>query len=89
MSLQEMVQHVSYVTGPSGRPTAVQVEIELWEQIIALLQQAMPTPEITVATTTDQDAAWDLFLILATDAQPGIIENPSLQHDRYLYGQVG
>ena len=86
MSLQEMVHHVSYITSPSGRPTAVQVEIEIWEQIVAMLQQAMPTTAMAEGTTTDQDAAWDLFLTLAADARPGVMENPSIQHDNYLYG---
>ena len=84
MSLAEVVQQVSYVTGPSGQPTAVQVQIEVWEQIVALLQQTLPVK----AVTAEQDAAWDLFLTLADDAQPGALGNPSSQHDSYLYGQV-
>ena len=84
MSLQEVVQQVSYVTSPSGQPTAVQVQIEIWEQIVALLQQALPSAEIT----TEQDVGWDSFLSLADDAQPGVLENPSIQHNSYLYGAV-
>lgn len=83
MSLQEVVQQVSYVTSPSGQPTAVQVQIEVWEQIVALLQQALPAEE----GSTEQNAAWDSFLSLADDAQPGALENPSTHHDTYLYGQ--
>lgn len=84
MRLQEVVQQVSYVTSPSGQPTAVQVPIELWAQIVALLQQALPAAEVTAA----QDTAWDSFLSLADDAQPGALENPSTRHDNYLYGSV-
>lgn len=41
MRLQEVVEQVSYVTTPSGQPTAVQVEIEVWQEIVAMLQQAL------------------------------------------------
>jgi hypothetical protein len=84
MSLQEVVQHVSYVTTPGGQPTAVQVQIEVWEQIVAVLSDALAPKEVI----SDQDAAWDLFLTMADDAQPGALVNPSTQHDNYLYGQV-
>ncbi|MBX3016124.1 MAG: hypothetical protein KF832_31675 [Caldilineaceae bacterium] len=58
------------------------MQIEVWEQILVLLQEALPLE----AVTTEQDAAWDSFLSLANDAQPGFLENPSVQHDTYLYG---
>lgn len=32
------------------------------------------------------DAAWDVFRSLGDDAQPGRLADPSVQHDRYLYG---
>ncbi len=86
MSLQEIVQQVSYVTNLGGQPTAVQVQIDLWEQIIELLQQALPTTAMAEEMTAEQDEAWDLFLTLAADAQPGTLENSSVEHDRYLYG---
>lgn len=84
MRLQEVVQQVSYVTSPSGQPTAVQVPIELWAQIVALLQQALPTAEVTAA----QDTAWNSFLSLADDAQPGALENPSTRHDTDRYTSI-
>lgn len=82
MSVQEVMQQVSYVTSPSGKPTAVQVQIEVWQEIVALLEQTM-----TAQTEPDEeDAAWEIFLSLANDAQPGTLDNPSTNHNAYLYG---
>lgn len=82
MSVQEVMQQVSYVTNPSGKPTAVQVQIETWQAIIRLLEQTMATP----AKSEGEDDAWGIFLSLGNDAQPGALENPSINHDAYLYG---
>ncbi len=83
MSVQEVVQQVSYVTSSSGQPTAVQIQIDVWQEVVALLEQAMATQ----TESTKIEAAWDLFLGLADDAQPGTLENPSTNHDTYLHGQ--
>lgn len=83
MSVQEMTQQISLVTNPSGRTVAVQIQIEVWEQIVALLQQTVPGQK----SAAEQNLGWEAFLSLATDAQPGALVNPSLQHDTYLYGQ--
>jgi predicted DNA-binding antitoxin AbrB/MazE fold protein len=32
-------------------------------------------------------ASWELFRSLGRDAQPGPLVNPSVEHDRHLYGQ--
>ncbi len=32
------------------------------------------------------EAAWDVFRSLGSDAQPGRLADPSIKHDRYLYG---
>lgn len=80
-----MVNRVSYVTGPGGKPTAVQVQIEVWEQIVAVLQKAATADGATEGMTPEQDKAWDLFLSLAEDAQAGNSQNPSIEHDKYLY----
>ena len=82
MSVQEVIQQVSYVTSPSGKLTAVQVQIETWQAIIALLEQTMTTS----AKPEEEDAAWDIFLSLADNAQPGALDNPSINHDALLYG---
>ena len=84
MSVQEVMQQVSYVTSPSGKPTAVQVDIEVWQEIVALLEQAMPAQ----TEPDEEDAAWGIFLSLADDARPGAVDNPSINHDAILYGQV-
>jgi hypothetical protein len=83
MSVQEMTQQVSLVTNPSGHAIAVQIQIEVWEEIVALLQQTVPGQK----SAAEQNLGWEAFLSLATDAQPGALVNPSLHHDTYLYGQ--
>ena len=84
MSVQEVMQQVSYVTSPSGKPTAVQVQIEMWQEIMTLLEQTMTAP----AKPEEEDAAWEIFLSLADDARPGVVDNPSINHDAIVYGQV-
>lgn len=46
MRLQELVRHVQYVSNPEGPVTAVQVDIEVWQQIVALVQEAMQSGAI-------------------------------------------
>ena len=41
MRLQEVVEQVRYVTTAGGQPTSVQVGIDVWTEIVTLLQQFM------------------------------------------------
>lgn len=36
--------------------------------------------------TSRSSDAWELFRSLGSEAQPGRVADPSLHHDRYLYG---
>lgn len=83
MVLEQVMDQVNFVSNASGRTTAVQVQIEIWEQIIAHLRRTLSVPK----PVAEPDTGWDAFLSLADDAQPGSLENPSVQHDAYLYGQ--
>lgn len=89
MSLQELVRDVNYISDRYGRTTAVQLDVDLWQQILMILQQSLEQEGPIESTGLDEDSGngWEVFLSLATDAQPGVVENPSLQHDAYLYGR--
>jgi hypothetical protein len=43
--------------------------------------------EIIIQEPVDNNDPWDVFISLGTDAEPGNLTNPSLEHDRYLYTQ--
>ncbi|MFW5693458.1 MAG: hypothetical protein ACOCWL_04515 [Thermoguttaceae bacterium] len=42
---------------------------------------------IRAAPSNEPHAVWDVFRSLGRDAQPGRLANPSVRHDRYLYGE--
>ncbi|NJL20235.1 MAG: hypothetical protein HC895_04435 [Leptolyngbyaceae cyanobacterium SM1_3_5] len=43
-------------------------------------------PVEQAASSTDSDA-WDVFLSLGSEAQPGHLQDAAVNHDRYLYSQ--
>ena len=53
MSLKDLVEQVSYVTDADGQPKAVQVEIDVWEQILSVLDDA-----INASGDTDTNAGF-------------------------------
>lgn len=82
------------------QPVAIQQGIWIDEQHLrdaglgSQIQVIVQPGEIRVVAvpTEDQvaessDAAWDAFLALGQDAEAGTLPNPSVQHDRYLYGR--
>jgi hypothetical protein len=88
MSLQELVRDVNYISDSQGRTTSVQLDVNLWQQILMILEQSLEQegPIESNGLGADSGNGWEVFLSLADDAQPGVMENPSLQHDAYLYG---
>lgn len=53
-----------------------------------LNQQVLETNnDITTDEEIIDDEAWELWQTLGDDAVPGKLENPSINHDRYLYGK--
>ncbi|NBD33259.1 MAG: hypothetical protein GVY17_09905 [Cyanobacteria bacterium] len=53
-------------------------------QLNTLAETSESTDELT---QLEQQDAWDVFLSLGEEASPGKLENPSVNHDRYLYQQ--
>jgi hypothetical protein len=43
------------------------------------------TPSETM--TSESQDPWDIFLSIGNEAEPGKLENPSIEHDCYLYSQ--
>lgn len=83
MILDQVIEQVNFVSNASGHTTAVQVQIDVWEQIIIHLRRTLSTAKPVVESET----GWEAFLSLTDDAQPGSLEDPSIHHDLYLYGQ--
>jgi len=46
-----------------------------------------PLSEEHVEQPSASNASWELFRSLGRDAQPGRLVDPSVEHDRHLYGQ--
>jgi len=60
--------------------------------LASLIQEFVNTDGVDSESSADgsiveAERGWDTFLSLADDAQPGTLENPSVLHDLYLYGQ--
>jgi hypothetical protein len=62
----------------------------LIEQLNQLLPQA-PASELSVASPMESEPidseAWEVWQSLGDDAISGRLENPSVNHDRYLYAK--
>lgn len=62
-------------------------QLLLIEQLNRLLPQAEAS-ELSHTTTEDEaidSEAWEVWRTLGDDAVEGKLENPSINHDRYLY----
>jgi hypothetical protein len=63
-------------------------QILLIERLNRLLPQAK-SPELSATLTTKEEVidpeAWEVWQTLGDDAVEGNLENPSINHDRYLY----
>ena len=63
------------------------------QELIAKLNALVPSPESNEPMTSPETSevehpdAWDLFIALGENATPGKLENPAINHDRYLYQQ--
>jgi hypothetical protein len=67
----------------------VQVILSLPAEERALLGEKLATanPVEVAANNAWTEEAIDIFLALGRDATPGRLNNPSVNHDRYLYGK--
>lgn len=58
------------------------------QMLITELNTLIETPASSDRTTQEEQTdAWDVFLSFGEEATTGNLENPSLNHDRYLYQQ--
>jgi len=52
-------------------------------KIVVDMPEAVGKPDVQGSA----EAAWDVFRSLGRNAQPGQLADPSIEHDRYLYGK--
>ncbi len=61
-------------------------QLELINQLNVLMQTAAAETSSAVEVEPQKQLdGWDVFLSLGDDAVEGKLENPSINHDRYLY----
>ncbi|MEW5830294.1 MAG: hypothetical protein AB1846_15510 [Chloroflexota bacterium] len=51
MTIAEILNSVKFVVEPDGHQSAVMVDVEIWEQIVTLLEDAEDAEEIKKART--------------------------------------
>lgn len=66
-----------------------QEEQQLLIERLNLLHQPKSTTVVeATGKASEQDSdAWEIWRTLGDDAVPGRLENPSVNHDRYLYSK--
>ena len=88
MTVQELLQSVSYLTDSEGQRTAVVIDIAMWREIAAQLEKTSPQfVEMPPDDTTTYEAAMTQLLQTLRDSaiETGI---PDLahEHDHYIHG---
>lgn len=69
MTVAEILEKVKFVINPSGKKSAVMVDLDVWEQIITMLEDLEDAEEIKQARTIGEEAVpWN---IAKKDLDPG------------------
>lgn len=55
MTLTDILKSVKFVVNPKGKKSAVLVDIDVWEQIVTLLEDAEDAEEIKQARTLREE----------------------------------
>lgn len=55
MTVADILKSVKYVVNTNGKQSAVVVDMEVWEQIVTLLENAEDAEEIEQLRTTKED----------------------------------
>ncbi|MCB8945328.1 MAG: hypothetical protein H6658_16395 [Ardenticatenaceae bacterium] len=84
MRVETLLAEVQYVVDGEGQRKAVQLDLQVWEDLIAMLT----TYKENVAQAIDDDeAGWDSLMKTIADAVVDVgIEDLAHEHDHYLYG---
>jgi len=55
MTVAELLDHVKFVVNPKGKKSAVLVDLDIWEQIVALLEDAEDADEMKKAFSVKEE----------------------------------
>ena len=60
MTVAEILEKVKFVVNPGGKKSAVMVDLEVWEEIVAMLEDAEDAEEIKSARAIREETIpWD------------------------------
>jgi hypothetical protein len=60
MSISDLLSSVKFVVDPNGQQSAVVVDIEVWEEIVTLLEEAEDADEMKKARSVQEELIpWD------------------------------
>ena len=61
MTVAEILEKVKFVINPSGKKSAVMVDLDVWEQIITMLEDLEDAEEIKQARSVGEEAVpWNI-----------------------------
>ena len=61
MTVAEILEKVKFVINPSGKKSAVMVDLDVWERIIAMLEDLEDAEEIKQARSVGEEAVpWNI-----------------------------
>jgi Holliday junction resolvasome RuvABC DNA-binding subunit len=89
MSLDELLQEVQFVIDGEGHRTAVQLDLELWEKVVAWLQNGIKTQrseDVQLNEEQYQAEIESLNELLDAHAVETGIPDLAEEHNHYLYG---
>ena len=55
MTIAEILETVKFVINPSGKKSAVMVDLDVWEQIVAMLEDLEDAEEMKQARTVHEE----------------------------------
>ena len=55
MTVAEILERVKFVVNPSGKKSAVLVDLDVWEQIVTMLEDAEDTEELKQVRAIRED----------------------------------
>lgn len=60
MTIAEILETVKFVINPGGEKSAVMVDLDIWEQIVAMLEDLEDSEEIKQARTVHEETvSWN------------------------------
>jgi len=61
MTVEEILEKVKFVINPSGKKSAVMVDLDIWEQIVSLLEDLEDAEEMKQSKMVREETVpWDL-----------------------------